>query len=89
MAGGSHNYQKTELIALSEDGPVPGCLSNLKDHPNKVYLAAGGALSDRGEKKVIQGVPACLRPGLGQLRFGGSIHLAQLLCPSYITLGQN
>ena len=57
MVGGSHNYQKTELIALSEDGPVPGCLSNLKDHPNKVYLAAGGALTDRGELVLILDTP--------------------------------
>ena len=52
MVGGSHNYQKTELVALSADGPVPDCLSDLKDHPNKVYLGAGGALSDRGEMKL-------------------------------------
>ena len=58
MVGGSHNYQKTELVALSADGPVPDCLSDLKDHPNKVYLGAGGALSDRGEMKLKQGDPS-------------------------------
>ena len=56
VVGGSHNYQKAELVALSEEGPVPECLSDLKEHPNKVYLAAGGALADRGGEKLYAGV---------------------------------
>ena len=35
-------------MSLTEGGQIPDCIDTLSDHPNQLYLAAGGALPDAG-----------------------------------------
>ena len=49
ITGGYPNYQKTELVSIDEEFPIPDCIQTLSDHPNELFYSAGGALPDRGE----------------------------------------
>ena len=48
VGGEDDGRNRTELVTIDEAYPVPQCLKSLRDHPNELSFAAGGALSDRG-----------------------------------------
>ena len=52
ITGGYPNYQKTELVPIDEEHPIPDCIQTLSDHPNELFYAAGAALPDRGENST-------------------------------------
>ena len=50
VVGGSC-FTKTEVVSLSQNKTeVPNCLSNLADHGNEIYYAAGGPLQYEGKE---------------------------------------
>ena len=59
ITGGYPNYQKTELVSVDEEFPVPDCMQTLSEHPNDLFYAAGGALPDRGEVFKVPRMKLC------------------------------
>ena len=47
------DFDKTEIVSLTEGGTIPDCLSSLSDHPNSARYTAGGALPEAGEVNVF------------------------------------
>ena len=43
------DFDKTEIVSLTEGGTIPDCLSSLSDHPYGARFSAGGALPEAGE----------------------------------------
>ena len=39
ITGGYPNYQKTELVSIDEEFPIPDCIKTLSDHPNELVNA--------------------------------------------------
>ena len=44
---------KTEIVSLTDNMPIPGCLNSLADHPNNIFLGAGGALPEAGKRLML------------------------------------
>ena len=46
------DFDKTEIVSLTEGGTIPDCLNSLSDHPNGASYTAGGVLPEAGERNI-------------------------------------